>query len=191
MFSNTVRDSRYIAKIPEAQTVALHGLDLSQEQTDFMLEYYRLTSKASLSSNELQRLGELWEQAEEDEKLTQAFTCLDSFRPSSLKEDDLLSEDKDERAYLSEYIAVLAEERLMNNSGGNCKEIDLNSPYVAMLCPDGSGIVYRNIKDNGFIRLDDVAQTFGEEVCERCGTQFAGHENLVFFPRTAFSPTST
>lgn len=189
MFSNSVRDSRDTAKIPEAQIVALHGLELSEEQTDYMLEYYKLTSQATLSSRDVHRLGELWEQAETDETLTQAFTCLDSFRPNSLKDDDLLSENKDFRAYLSEYIAVIAEERLMKNSGGNHKEIDLNSPYVAMLCPDGSGIVYRNIKDDGFVRLDDVSQTFGEDICERCGTKFAGHENLIFFPKTAFSPT--
>lgn len=190
MFSNSVRDSRDTEKIPEAQTAVLHGLDLSIEQTDFMLEYYKLTSQASLSSQEVHRLGELWEQAETDERLTQAFTCLDSFRPSSLKDDDLLSEDKDWRTYLSEYIAVLAEEQLMKKSGGNHQEIDLNSPYMAMLCPDGSGIVYRNIKDDGFVRLDDVSQIFGEEVCDRCGTKFAGHENLIFFPKTAFTPTS-
>lgn len=190
MVFNSVRDSREAAKIPEAQIVALHGLELSTEQTDSMLEYYELMSEPALSSQEVQRLAELWEQAETDEALTQAFTCLDSFRPSSLKDDNLLSEDRDLRAYLSEYIAVLAEARLMKSSGGNQKEIDLNSPYVAMLCPDGSGIVYRNIKDDGFVRLGDVSQTFGEEVCERCGTKFAGHENLIFFPKTAFSPTS-
>ena len=190
MFSINIRDSRGTEKFPEAQIVALHGLELSDEQTSFMLEYYKLTSQPTLSIKEVNRLGELWEQAETDETLTQAFTCLDSFRPNSLKDDDLFSENQDLRAYLSEHIAVLAEERLMKNSGGNHKEIDLNSPYVAMLCPDGSGIVYKNITDDGFVRLDDVSQAFGEEVCERCGTKFAGHENLIFFPKNAFSPTS-
>lgn len=190
MVFNSVRDSREATKIPEAQTVALHGLKLSIKQTDFMLEYYKLTSQPALSNQEVHRLAELWEQAETDDTLTQAFTCLDSFRPNSLKDDDLLSEDRDLRAYLSEYIAVLAEARLIKDLGGNQKEIDLNSPYVAMLCPDGSGIVYRNIKDDGFVRLDDVSQTFGEEVCDRCGTKFVGHENLIFFPKTASSPAS-
>jgi hypothetical protein len=191
MFFNSVRDSRYMAKIPEPQTSALKALELSGEQSDCVLEYYQLTSQSALSSQEVHRLADLWEQAETDKILTQAFICLDSFRPNLLKDDNLLSKNTSLRAYLSEYIAVLAEARLMKNSGGNQKEIDLNIPYVAMLCLDGSGIVYRNIKDDGFVRLDNVSQTFGEEVCDRCGTKFAGHEHLIFFPKTAFSPTSS
>ena len=187
MLPDNVQDSK---NIPEAQRVALFGLQLSAEQKNSALEYYKISSKASLSDVEVRRLGEIWEQAEIDQTLGQALTALDSFRPKTLKDEELLSEDKDLRAYLSEHLSVLAEERLAKNSKSNRKELDTEIPYIAMICPDGSGIVYKNIQEDGFTRLDDVSLTFGEEVCERCNKKHVGTENLIFFPRTAFSPTS-
>ena len=175
MVSSTI-DSQYLSLLSDIQKAMFHQLNLSDEQQALVSEYYQLSTQINLSQADLYQLGCIWRRAEKDKQLTQALVLIDDLKSECLKDDVLLSDDRDLRAHLSEHIPVLAEENFKRFRGMQ-EELNPQKSFITMLCPDGSGIVQINLDEGRFISLDDIYQ----QVCERCNATFAEHERLMFF----------
>lgn len=168
-------DGQYLRHLPQLQKAALSHLNLSDCQRSTVDYYYQLSTLSDISVEEAYKLSEIWQQAEDDEKLTQALVLIDGIQSNCLQGERLLSEDKDLRAYLSEHIPVLAEAKLRGFQG-NRFGLDPQRPHMTMLCPDGSGFVQRAIPEGGIFNLDEMKQ----QICEKCNAKLSEHENLIF-----------
>ncbi|MEM9400750.1 MAG: hypothetical protein AAF984_11130 [Verrucomicrobiota bacterium] len=169
-----MNNKQYWSRLSDIQKETFNQLSLSEEQLVIVSEYYRLVNETHLSASDAYQLGNLWKQVENDRPLIEALMLIDDLRPPCLEGDQLFSEDKDLRAYLSEHISVLAEENLKQFEGKQ-KELDTNTSYVTLLCPDGSGIVHMNIENGRFISLDELDQ----KICRRCNKPFSKHEKFL------------
>ena len=112
-----MNNKQYWSRLSDIQKATLNQLFLSEEQLVIVSEYYRLTNEPHLSASDAYQLGNLWKQVENDGALIKALTIIDDLTPPYLEDEQLISEDKDLRAYLSEHISVIAEETLKQCEG--------------------------------------------------------------------------
>lgn len=152
--------------------------DLSSEQRDLLQEYYRLTkSGLSTSEEELDRLANIWKSAEEDLVLSKWLSLIDLLYtnvPFAYEADD-----DDRRAYMSEYIGLLANEQLDNSNAHLSKTLDQDAVCVGsregecvLICPDGSGYVRRSSQE-----ITSMSDTERENwSCDRCNSKLSEHK---------------
>lgn len=190
MVLSKTRDGQNNQAMPDAQTASIQKLSLSEDQWQVVLEYYRLSNQTALSTADIHSIGSTWEKAEKDRKLAQALVTVDNIKPPCLKNERLLSEDKDLRISLSEHTSVIAEERLKQFKG-DYGEVDLQKPYVVTICPDGSGFTYRNISNVGEDGLIDVNEIQKEVngVCQKCNYKAQDHRTFFVFNDKSALPT--
>ena len=169
-----MNNKQYWSRLSDIQKATLNQLSLSENQLAIVSEYYRLTNEPHLSASDAYQLGNLWKHVENDGPLIEALTLIDDLTPPCLENEQLISEDKDLRAYLSEHISVIAEETLKQCEGTQ-EKLDTDTSYVTLLCPDGSGIVHMNIENGKFISLDELDQ----KICKRCNEPFSKHEKFL------------
>lgn len=177
MFSNT-EAHQYLHLMTDIQRAKFCQLNLSEECQKLVSDYYQMSTRDNISTIELNQLGHIWRQAEKDEQLTQALVLVDELEPPCLKDDVLLSADRDLRTHLSEHVPVMAEEKL-KQFRGDYEELDTQKPYVTMFCPDGSGIVHIPIDRDGVVSLDDLEELY-QKTCNRCNKKFETHEKFIF-----------
>lgn len=152
--------------------------DLSSKRRGLLWEYYRLTTSAlSTSEEELDRLARIWESAEEDLVLSKWLSLIDLLYtnvPFSYEADD-----DDRRAYLSEYIGLLANEQLDNSNAHLSEQLDQDAMCVGsregecvLICPDGSGYVRRPSQE-----MTSMSDTERENwSCDRCNRKLSEHK---------------
>ena len=187
-----MNDENYWSRLSDLQKGTFNQLSLSQEQLTIVSEYYRLANEPHLSASDAYQLGSLWSQAEKDRSLAAALTLIDDLTPPCLDNEQLLSEDKPLRAYLSEHISVLAEESLKQFKGTQ-EELDTEASYVTLLCPDGSGIVYMKIENGRFVNLNELEaqlHPIDQKICSQCNQPFSKHEKFLSVEGRSPQPTA-
>ena len=170
-------NSPYWSHFSDLQKATFKRLSLSRNQLVVVAEYYRLANKSCLSASDTYQLASLWSHAEQDRELVTALALIDDLISPCLDNRQLLSENKNLRAYLSEYIAVLAEEKLKHFKGIQ-EELDADASYVKFLCPDRSGIAYMKIQNGRFINLSEIG-TANQQICSLCNQPFSKHERFL------------
>jgi len=157
--------------------------NLSEGQKAILFEYHQLSSQTKLSHDDIYRLSTIWQMAESDLTLTKALSFIDAFHASNT-DGQSLAEDKDLRAFLSEHISVIAEER-WHQLNGNQEELK-PSGHITLLCPDGSGFVSINLEPGKPMSLSGVL----DKVCGRCNTKLSEHQDFIVLGERSMSPTS-
>lgn len=161
----------------------IHHENLSERQRTIVFEYYKLSSQEQLSHEDIYRLSAIWQMAESDLKLTQALSFVDAIYAAENSENSLAN-NQNLRAFLSEHISVIAEERF-NELTGDQEELDQNR-HITFLCPDGSGFVNVNFEPGEPLNLKKLLDT----VCERCNSKFSEHKDLIVVGDQFMSPTA-
>jgi hypothetical protein len=170
MFTNASLDSGNLKDLAQLQKAALRQMKLSGRQLSVLDRYCHLANLTETSEADINELAATWKRAENDEVLTRALALLDETQVESLKGSELLADDGNLRAFLSEYVSVTAEAKLKRMHDDR-EEIDPEKPHLMMLCPDGSGFVRKAIPKEGYLDLS--------EVCESCSASFHNHQSYI------------
>jgi hypothetical protein len=120
---------------------------LTDKQKGLLWEYYRLLKSPSTSiDDEVEQIAQIWSKAEEDTVLCKWLELIDCFYTDISEVDE--KADNDKRAYLSEHLERLLEERANPIPTG--KEdgfIQLDEEFWVFVCPNHSGYVRIPIQD--------------------------------------------
>lgn len=158
--------------VSDALKAMFQRLALSEDQRQLVLKYHTVAMQSALNDQDTLFLIHVWEKAQDDLPLAEALSFIDGLMPHALEDQALISDNQDVRTYLSEHIVTLAEEKLKVRRG-TYNNLSANSPHVMMVCPDGSGIVNKQLNRSGYIRLD------GDEVCDRCHAKLSDHVKFL------------
>ena len=146
-------------------------LKYSDEQKAILSKYHQLASQPSLNLEEIYEVGLIWQHAAKDQKLCQALSFIDDVQARALNE-PLLSEDKNLRAYLSEYVPAHAADQLSYERRER-EELTIGDLHISHICPDGSAIT--TISDGQYVRLEEL----DDEVCNVCNKKFSEHQRVI------------
>lgn len=152
-------------------------LNLNKEQQSLVHEYRELQRSESLSLEQGEQLAEIWGKAENDNALYKALILIEENIDSDSGGKYQLSQDINLRTYLSEYLPVLAQEKLDKLKGTRKATINAQESHIVMLCPDKEGytIVKVSTDEQGF-GLNEIKQA----VCERCHSALSEHEAYLY-----------
>lgn len=151
-------------------------LHLTDQQQFWVNKYHELKLADHLSLDEGEMLAELWAKAAEDNVIYQALMHVDDLASSQTEGDNRLSSNKNLRTYLSEYLPVLAQEKL-DKLQGKLREItDIHKPVIVMLCPDEQGYVVVNMPEGEGFSLDMVEQI----ICSQCKSPLSEHKPYIY-----------
>lgn len=153
-------------------------IDLEPKQRGLLWEYYHLTTSALSTSEEeeFDRLARIWELAENDPVLSKWLSLIDFLYtdvPFAYETDD-----DDRRAYLSEYLELLADEQPEKNKVDLPERFDEDAMcvgsregYCTLICPDGSGYILRPSKEMNSMNADERENWS----CDRCKKNLTEH----------------
>lgn len=173
---DTALNNRPSGNVSDVLEVMFQRLELSHDQKQLASRYYTLSMQLELSEQDTTFLIHVWEKAHLDAVLEKALSFVDGLKPPALETQTLISQNKDMRTYLSEHIVVLAESKLQERRG-NRNNLGANQTYVTMVCPDGSGIVNKQIDRDSYLRLDK--SELYEGVCDRCHAKLSDHVKFI------------
>lgn len=156
----------------EAKKAMIEGLNLSEAQESFVWRYYELSIRPTISDKDVSQMEYIWEKAADDPQLAEGLGLIDDLHPPCLTGEDLISDNQNVRACLSDHLPLVAQEKL-KRSKGELEELETDNPFMTLFCPDGSGMVQIGIQTAGFVHIKE------DQRCSRCYAKFADHEKFI------------
>lgn len=144
--------------------------NLSETQKGFIWEYHHLlTSSSVFPEEEIQRLTQIWEQAQNDPILLQWLELIDHFYTNVADDDAILSSDR--RAFVSEYIETFVTPKETSEVQEGESNKDDEHAIRNFVCPDGSGYASIAIRDLTPIEIEAMEQ----QLCRQCNFKLKDH----------------
>lgn len=155
---------------------------VNQELEKIVNEYYKLVRRSKFSEQELERMSEIWERAQEDERLSGWLEQIDFILADYDKsnpqctvneqEKDLAEKDEELQYFLSEHIEVLATQKIKARELKKNKFNSQNNSAFILLCPDGSGYQRIAFSDGG---NGETIDQWSKQKCSQCGHSYSEH----------------
>ncbi len=145
---------------------------LTDEQKGLLWQYYRLLKTPSTSiDDEVEQIAQIWSKAEEDTVLCKWLELIDYFYTDISKTDE--EADNNQRAYLSEHLERLLEERTNPiPTGKESGFIQAGEEFWVFVCPNHSGYVRIPIQGKASMTIEALSQ----KVCGQCKTKLSEHQ---------------
>ena len=160
-----------------ARKAFIDCLPLSETNREYVKRYYDLAIQPAISDVEATQIEDIWKLAIDDDELAEALSLVDDMHPPCLAGEDLLADNRDFRAHLSDCLPLMAEEKLKRQKG-ELEEFDIHedcdSDTVAktLLCPDGSGAFNVRVPKSNLLGLKPA------EKCPRCQHRIGDHKQI-------------
>ena len=177
MLPITDHDELLVAVGENARKAVVERLSLSDGNRARVKRYYDLAVQTAISEVDAAQIETIWEAAINDEELAEALGLIDDMHPPCLAGADLLADDQDFRAHLSDCLPLLAEEKLKRQKGELAEfeihdSCDSDSTAKTLLCPDGSGAI------NVCVPKSPLFCIKPDEKCPRCQRRLGDHRQV-------------